>query len=217
MVSFACIYTLGAKPPLLVGIAGGTASGKTTFGKKLQEKLHGHSLLMHMDDYYYDLSQVSPKELEQINFDHPDACNTALFYQHLLELKKGNPVTLLSFDFLSRISSFATAVQQPAEIILVEGMQLFTFPEIRDLFDIKIFIDIDLDVRLLRRIDRDIQERGFSFEESTQRYLITTKAMHDLFVEPTKKYADIIIPKGGQNQIALELVAARLHDYLSPD
>lgn len=205
---------LSASPKIFVGIAGGTASGKTTFAQNLQAFFPHHSILIRSDSYAQDFSHISPDQVKYINFDHPDAYNLELLHQHLAALKNDESISIPSYDFISHVSSSSGIETQPAEIILVEGFLLFACPSIRDLFDLKIFIDIQSDIRLLRLVDRDTQERGKDFDHIQTQYLTTTKPMHDLLIEPSKQHADIIVPQGGHNKIALELVVAKLRECL---
>lgn len=197
-----------------VGIAGGTASGKTTFAKKLHELFPEDSLLIYQDSYYRDVSHLPLETRLKINFDHPDSINFALLEEQLIELKNGGSVIIPEYSFISQGSSKIGLPQGPSKIVIVEGILLFAVPEVRDLFDLKIYIDTEDDVRVLRRLFRDVQDRGLTFEQVERQYLETVKPMHDFFVEPSKQYADIIVPEGGHNTIALELVAAKLKEML---
>ncbi len=192
--------------PFFIGIAGGSGSGKTTLASSLHEALQGRSLLIHMDDYYRDLSHLSDEEISITNFDHPAALDFDLIYSHLSLLKEGCPYYPPSYDFLTHTSVPVASPQAPAEIIIVEGILLFTTPGICSLFDLKIFVDTDPDVRLLRRVERDIRERGLTLSAVHAQYLASVKPMHELFVEPTRQYADLIIPHGGQNPRILSLL-----------
>ncbi len=195
---------------MLVGIAGGTGSGKTTLAEKIHQAFPG-SVLISQDSYYKDLSHLPFEERAKANFDHPHSLEFSLLRKHLLELKNGQPIEQPTYSFHHHAREQRTTLVQPTEIILVEGILLLASPEVRDLFDIKIFVDTDDDVRILRRIERDMKERSRDFASIRNQYLETVKPMHDTFVEPSKKYADVIIPEGGHNQVAMSLILAKLN------
>ncbi len=212
-----CLSTsLFAAAPILVAIAGGTGCGKTTLAEKIHS-LFPHSVLISQDSYYKDLSHLSHQERARTNFDHPDSLEFSLLQKHLTALKNGLGIERPNYNFHLHLRENSTDWIDPAEIILVEGILLLAVPEIRDLFDIKIFIDTDDDVRLLRRIERDMKERSRDFNSIKDQYLSTVKPMHDAFVFPSKKYADVIFPGGGENQIAISLILAKLHAEFSKD
>ncbi|MBS0585553.1 MAG: uridine kinase [Verrucomicrobia bacterium] len=202
-----------AKETILVGIAGGTGSGKTTLAEKIHQAFPG-SVLLSQDSYYKDLSHLPMEEREKTNFDHPNSLEFSLLRDHLLELKQGRGIEQPTYSFHSYNREKKTVRVEPAEIILVEGILLLAAPEVRDLFDIKIFVDTDDDVRILRRIERDMKERSRDFQSVKTQYLETVKPMHEAFVEPSKKYADVIFPEGGHNQVAISLILARLGEEL---
>lgn len=202
-----------AKPPIFVGIAGGTGSGKTTLAEKIQEAFP-QSVLISQDCYYKDLSHLSFEERGKTNFDHPNSLEFSLLRQHLLDLKNGQPIEQPTYSFHIHARKKETKWIQPTQIVLVEGILLLAAPEIRDLFDIKIFVDTDSDVRMLRRIERDIKERSRDFNSVKEQYLETVKPMHELFVEPSKKYADVIIPEGRYNPVATNLIVAMLNESI---
>lgn len=204
-----CI-SLFANAPILVGIAGGSGSGKTTLALKLHEAFSGSSLIS-QDAYYKDFSHLPLEERKKLNFDHPNALDFALLKEHLIALKNGNGIDQPVYNFCTHSPERFSTPVDPSQVILVEGILLFAVPEIRDLFDIKIFVDTDDDVRLLRRIERDMTERGRDFIDIKTQYLETVKPMYEAFVFPSKKYADVIIPEGGYNQVSIDLVLARLH------
>ena len=197
---------------IIVGIAGGTGSGKTTLAHKIQEAFPLQSILISQDSYYKDLTHLNVEERNKVNFDHPDSLDFDLLKEQIIELKQGKAISkpLYNFHHHTRERFFENV--EPAQIILVEGILLFAIPEVRNLFDIKIFIDADDDVRLLRRIERDMHERSRDFKSIRDQYLNTVKPMHDAFVEPSKKHADLIIPKGGENTTALSVIISRLKD-----
>jgi len=196
---------------ILVGVAGGTGSGKTSFASRLLEHLGaGRCLTIAQDSYYKDGSTLSPAERAAINYDHPDAFDTSLLIQDLRDLKAGRPVPHLTYDH----GNYARQVQPdpltPRPVILLEGILILAEEPLRRLMDIKLFIDTDSDVRILRRLRRDLQYRGRSFASVERQYLESVRPMHLEFVEPSKRYADLIIPEGAQNQVALDLVLARV-------
>lgn len=210
LVCAMCFQVVFASSPILIGIAGGTGSGKTTMAEKIQDAFPSHSVLICQDSYYKDISHLSFEERAKTNFDHPSSLDFELLRQHILTLKQGYAIEQPIYNFKTHQREMATRRIEPAKIIIVEGILLFAVPEVRDLFDLKIFVDTDDDIRLLRRIERDISERGRTLESIEDQYLATVKPMHDAFVVPSKQYADIIIPMRRQNQIALDLVISKL-------
>ena len=196
---------------ILVGVAGGTGSGKTSFAQRLLETLGPERCLtLEQDSYYKDGSALSPQERASINYDHPDAFDTSLLIQDLRDLKAGRPVPHLTYDHASYSRKVLEDPLTPRPLILLEGILILAEEPLRRLMDIKLFIDTDADVRILRRLRRDLQYRGRSFESVERQYLESVRPMHLEFVEPSKRYADLIIPEGAENQVALELVAARV-------
>ncbi len=217
LLSCLCITYLQATPKVLIGIAGGTGSGKTTLADKIQQAFPVESILISQDSYYKDLSHLAYHERAATNFDHPNSLDFALLHDHLMDLKEGFAVDLPVYNFHIHSREPATKRVYPAQVIIIEGILLFAVPEVRDLFDIKIFIDTDDDIRVLRRIERDLHERSRDFKSVKDQYLTTVKPMHDAFVAPSKKYADLIIPEGGRNDIALGIILAKLHEVLDND
>jgi uridine kinase len=205
---------LMAVSQLIVGIAGGTGSGKTTLAEKLLKTFSEHAVLLNQDDYYKDLSHLSEEERANQNFDHPQSIDFELLKRHLLLLKDNQPVEVPIYNFCTHSRETFTHTVNPAKIILLEGILLFAVPEIRDLCDLKIFVETDDDIRLLRRIERDLNERDRDFKSVRDQYMTTVKPMHDAFVEPSKRFADIIIPtkQPNDNGIAL-LVSGLKKDY----
>jgi uridine kinase len=196
---------------ILVGIAGGTGSGKTSFAQRLLETLGPERCLtLEQDSYYKDGSALTPQERASINYDHPDAFDTSLLIQDLRDLKAGRPVPHLTYDHASYSRKVLEDPLTPRPLILLEGILILAEEPLRRLMDIKLFIDTDADVRILRRLRRDLRYRGRSFESVERQYLESVRPMHLEFVEPSKRYADLIIPEGSENQVALELVAARV-------
>lgn len=199
------------RDPVIVGVAGGTGSGKTTVAQMIYERVGPDKVayIAH-DAYYHDLGHLSPEERARHNFDHPDALDTGLLVQHLLMLKQGEPVEVPVYDFTTHTRRPETRLVTPHPVILVEGILIFVDRVLRDLMDIKIFVDTDPDIRFIRRLQRDLRERGRTMESVIQQYLETVRPMHLEFVEPSKRYADIIIPEGGFNTVALDMVISRL-------
>ena len=196
---------------ILVGVAGGTGSGKTSFAEKLLEHLGPERCVtIAQDAYYKDGSTLSPEERAAINYDHPDAFDTSLLIQDLRDLKAGRPVPQLTYDHASYARRVLADPLTPRPVILLEGILILAEEPLRRLMDIKLFIDTDADVRILRRLRRDLKERGRTFESVEKQYLGSVRPMHLEFVEPSKRYADLIVPEGAENQVALDLVAARV-------
>lgn len=194
---------------MVIGIAGGTGSGKSTVVQKLREMLHEEIVVIPQDAYYKDCSHLSPEEKAVQNFDHPDSIDFDLLIEHLNELKAGRAVEQPVYSYITCSRSKTETVKvKPAHIIVVEGLLIFTCERLRNMFDIKIFVDADSDDRLSRVIARDIVERGKSVEQVLRRYELTVKPMHLQFIEPSKRYADIIIPQGGHNQVAIDILVA---------
>jgi uridine kinase len=179
--------------PIIIGICGGTASGKTTFCKKLSEAIGPDVAVINHDMYYKDLSHLHPNETAQHNFDHPEALDNALFFSHLIELKNGISVRVPVYDFSTHTHIGKLNHIRPSSIILAEGLTLFTNPQIRDVFDFKVFINLEADIRFIRRLKRDIKERNRTVESVIEQYLSTVKPMHDKYVEPSRKFADVIV------------------------
>jgi uridine kinase len=201
---------------VLVGIAGGTASGKTSLANRIQEQVGPeHCLLIAQDSYYKDGSTLSPAAQAAINYDHPDAFDTSLLVQDLRDLKAGRPVPCLTYDHATYSRRVLPDALTPKPVVLLEGILILVEESLRRLMDIKLFIDTDADVRILRRLQRDIQERGRSFESVQRQYLESVRPMHLEFVEPSKRYADLIIPEGAQNLVALDAVVARIRAMLA--
>ena len=196
-----------------MGIAGGTGSGKTTLAQKIHQAFP-ESILISQDSYYKDISHLPFEERKKTNFDHPNSLEFSLLRQHLVDLKNGQAIEQPIYNFHIHAREKKTERINPAKIVLVEGILLLAIPEVRDLFDIKIFVDTDDDVRILRRIERDMKERSRDFSSVKEQYLKTVKPMHDAFVEPSKKYADIIFPEGGYNKVAISLILAKLSESM---
>ncbi len=199
--------------PKIVGIAGGTGSGKTTLARKIREGLGEASNLIQFDWYYRDLSHLPLKDRETVNFDHPASLESELLVENLRALKRGEAVDVPMYDFKTHSRTTETMHIEPLPVIVVEGILLFCFEPLREMLDIKIFVDTDPDIRAFRRIRRDMRERGRTFDSIRKQYYASVRPMHLEFVEPSKRYADIIIPEGGSNLIALDLLIERLKKF----
>jgi uridine kinase len=196
-------------------VAGATGSGKTTVARKILERVGAeHIAYIPHDAYYRDLSHLPAQERDQVNFDHPDSLETELLIEHLKELRAGRPVKIPVYDFTTHTRTLATRRVSPAAVILVEGILVFAEQGLRDLFDVKLYVDTDSDVRFIRRLRRDLEERGRTVESVCDQYLNTVRPMQLEFVEPSKRYAHVIIPEGGFNEVAIEMVAARIRGML---
>lgn len=206
---------MAEKNTLVIGIAGGTGSGKTTIANFILERVGPDkiSFLPH-DAYYRDLSHLSREERHQVNFDHPSSLETELLIEHIKKLKAGKEIPLPSYDFKTHTRNQETIPIQPHPIILIEGILIFAEPDLRKLFDVRIFVDTDADIRFIRRLQRDINERGRTTQSVIQQYMDTVRPMHLEFVEPSKRYASVIIPEGGFNTVALDLIVARIESML---
>jgi len=201
--------------PVVVGVAGGTGSGKTTVAREILRRAGTNqiSLIQH-DAYYKDLSDLPPAQRAMQNFDHPDALDNGLLIAHLKELKAERVVEIPVYDFTTHTRTAETVRVKPHRVILVEGILLFADEALRQLMDVKIYVDTDSDIRFIRRLQRDIAERGRTMESVIRQYLATVRPMHQEFVEPSKRYADVIIPEGGFNEVATEMIAARIRALL---
>lgn len=201
----------------IIGIAGGTASGKTTLAEKLFEesKKHGSVTVIRIDDYYKCLDHLPIEERRKRNFDHPNAYDVDLLLKHLNDLKNGISINKPTYDFTINTRSKIVEVVEPCNVIIVEGIMAFAIPELRDIFDIKIFVDTPDDIRFIRRLSRDVENRGRTMDRVINQYLTTVRPMHHTFVEPSKIYADIIVPIGGENDIAIDILTTKIVDLLN--
>ena len=199
---------------MVVGIAGGTGSGKTTITKKLMQHFGGDVSVIYHDNYYKAHHNMSYEERSRLNSDHPDSFDTDLLIQAVKDLKAGRSVTCPVYDYTIHDRSDKVIVVRPAKVIIVEGILIFQSRELCQQMDIKIYVDTDADVRILRRIVRDVRDRGRSLDSVVNQYLSTVKPMHEQFVEPSKRNADIIIPEGGHNQVAMEMVMERVRAHI---
>jgi uridine kinase len=204
------------KRPIVIAVAGGTGSGKTTVANQILRRVGAqHIAYIPHDAYYRDLAHLPAALRAQVNFDHPRSLETELLVRHLVELRRGRAVEVPVYDFTSHCRTDQVRVVEPAPIVLVEGILVLAEPQLRDLFDAKLFVDTDADVRFIRRLRRDIEERGRDVASVCEQYLATVRPMHLEFVEPSKRHADVIIPEGGFNDVAIEMVAARVRTMLT--
>jgi uridine kinase len=207
MASFEC---------LVVGVAGGTGSGKTTVASELAEALpEGRAHIIEYDSYYRNQSHLDGASRAAINYDHPDALETELLVEHIQSLRMGQPAEIPVYDFVRHTRAPETRYLDARPVLIVEGIMALAVPAVRELFDIKIFVDTDSDLRVFRRIRRDIEQRGRSFNSVRQQYYEFVRPMHLEFVEPSKRWADLIVPEGGSNRVALEVLVARLQRDLA--
>lgn len=200
----------------IIGVAGGTASGKSTLVKKLQEAFEGESVVTICHDYYYKAhDELAYEERCQLNYDHPDAFDTDMMIADILKLKKATSIDCPTYSFVNHNRTNKTVRIDPAQVIIVDGILILENKELRDLMDVKVYVDTDADVRLGRRLLRDVQERGRSIESVLTQYFCTVKPMHNEFVEPSKRYADLIIPEGGFNSVALSILIQNIKSLIN--
>lgn len=200
---------------LLIGIGGGTGSGKTTIATRVKESFRdARVVVVPQDAYYKDRSNLSPEERARINYDHPEAFDTELLIKHLNELKLGNPIEMPVYDFKTHTRLPKTVHVEPGEVIILEGILVLYDQRVRELLDIKIFVDTPDDIRFIRRLVRDVKERGRTVDSVINQYLETVRPMHLEFVEPTKSFADIIIPEGGYNDVAINMFISMIETHL---
>ncbi len=200
---------------LVIGIAGGTGSGKTTLMNNLIQRFGDVVTVLSHDNYYRCLDHLTFEERTKVNYDEPAALETDLMARHLDELRHGNAIDCPAYDFTQHNRAAETIRVMPRQVIIVEGILIFENKELRDLMDIKIFVDTDADVRLCRRIKRDVNKRGRSLESVLTQYQTTVKPMHEKYVEPSKKYADLVVPEGGKNFVALDMIVDRIQRHLN--
>jgi len=200
---------------LVIGIAGGTGSGKTTVANVILERVgKNHIAYLPHDAYYRELNELPPDQKAAVNFDHPDSLETELMVEHIDKLRNGQFIELPIYNFSTHSRTGKTIRVDPQRVIIVEGILIFAIPELRKMFDVKIFVDTNADVRFIRRLQRDITERGRTTEMVIHQYLTTVRPMHLEFAEPSKRYANIIIPEGGLNAVAMDMVIARIESLL---
>jgi uridine kinase len=208
-------HRMGPHSPLVIGIAGGSGSGKTTVAQEILHRVGPERIAyLQQDSYYKDLAGLPSTQHAEINFDHPDAVETELLIEHIASLRNLQPVAVPIYDFSTDGRTQETFTVDPRGVILVEGILIFVDPDLRKMFDVKIFVDTDSDLRFIRRLYRDITERGRTTESVIKQYQATVRPMHLEFVEPSKRYADVIIPEGGHNTAALDMVVARIESLL---
>jgi len=208
-------YMIKRKTPLVIGIAGGSGSGKTTVANEILKSVGSHRIaFLPHDAYYRDLSSLPENQRKLVNFDHPNSLENELLIEHVIQLKTWQKINLPVYDFTTHTRTSQLIRIEPQFVIVVEGILIFAEPKLRNLFDVKIFVDTDDDIRFIRRLQRDIAERGRSMEMVINQYMTTVRPMHLDFVEPSKRYADVIIPEGGRNQVALDMVIARIESLL---
>ena len=201
--------------PLVLGIAGGTGSGKTTIARALADALGASVIVLDHDAYYKDQAHLSPLERSRINYDHPDALDNDLLIEHIKQLRRGEPVDKPVYDFANHTRAAQTVRVEPAPVIVLEGILTLAIAGVRDVLDVKLFVDTAPDIRLMRRIRRDLERRGRTFASVRKQYYETVRPMHQAFVEPSKQYAELIVPEGGQNRIAVDVLVGRIRHFLA--
>lgn len=205
---------MSMKTTMVIGIAGGTGSGKTTLTQRIAKRFNNNISIVFHDNYYKAHSDLVYEERAKLNYDHPDAFDTKLLIDHLKKLRKGEKIHCPTYDYTIHNRSDSTVEIEPAKVIIVEGILIFQNPALRELMDIKIFVDTDADVRIIRRILRDVQERKRSLDSVVNQYLTTVKPMHEQFVEPSKRFADIVVLDGGHNIVALDMIMQRIQGHV---
>ncbi len=204
--------------PLIIGIAGGTGSGKSTVAHRVADALGSLSVaFIDMDAYYHDYSHLPMEERRRINWDHPNSFDWDLLLAHLGRLARGEAIEKPEYDFVEHTRKRETVPVSAADVVVIDGILLLSDSRIRDLCDVKVFVDTDADIRLIRRLRRDLVERGRPLEEIIEQYLTTVQPMHLEFVEPSKRYADVIVPRGGHNEVAIEMIVAKIRDRVPRD
>jgi uridine kinase len=200
---------------LIIGIAGGTGAGKTTVARAIADRLgYENVTYLSQDSYYRDHSHMKIEERAKLNLDHPDAFDNTLLLSHLEQLRAGNSIDVPVYDYFIHSRTTKTTLMPARQVVILEGILVLAVPEILSILDVKVFVDADPDIRVIRRLERDIKERGSNMESSINRYISTVKPMHEAFVEPSKRHADIIVPRGGQNEIAINLLSALVESHL---
>lgn len=200
--------------PIIIGIAGGTGSGKSTLANNIRKEFENNITMLSHDYYYKSHSELSFDERKKLNFDHPHAFDTDLLIDHLHRLKKGEVIQRPNYSFVKHIREDETVEVVPKKVIIVDGILIFENKELRNMMDIKIFVDTDADIRFIRRLTRDVRDRGRTLDSVIEQYKTTVKPMHEEFVEPSKKYADIIVPEGGYNHVALNMIIEKIRSII---
>ncbi len=200
--------------PIIIGIAGGTGSGKSTLANNIRKEFDNNITMLSHDYYYKSHSELSFDERKKLNFDHPNAFDTDLLIEHLNRLKKGEVIQRPNYSFVEHIREEKTVEVVPKKVIIVDGILIFENKELRNMMDIKIFVDTDADIRFIRRLTRDVRDRGRTLESVIEQYKTTVKPMHEEFVEPSKKHADIIVPEGGYNRVALNMIIEKIRSII---
>ncbi|MBY4581551.1 uridine kinase [Pediococcus pentosaceus] len=204
--------------PIIIGVTGGSGSGKTTVSQKILEELYGHSIsIIQQDSYYKDQAEKTMEERRAVNYDHPLAFDADLLYEHLKMLKNNQKIEVPIYDYKISTRSSEVIEQDPTDVIILEGILILADERIRDMLDIKVYVDTDDDIRIIRRIRRDMEQRARTLDSIINQYLTGVKPMYHQFIEPTKRYADVIVPEGGKNSVAIDLLVTKVRDILSED
>ncbi|MEC5140951.1 uridine kinase [Pediococcus pentosaceus] len=204
--------------PIIIGVTGGSGSGKTTVSQKILEELHGHSIsIIQQDSYYKDQAEKTMEERRAVNYDHPLAFDADLLYEQLKMLKNNQKIEVPIYDYKISTRSSEVIEQDPTDVIILEGILILADERIRDMLDIKVYVDTDDDIRIIRRIRRDMEQRARTLDSIINQYLTGVKPMYHQFIEPTKRYADVIVPEGGKNSVAIDLLVTKVRDILSED
>ncbi|WP_340070453.1 uridine kinase [Enterococcus faecium] len=202
--------------PIIIGVTGGSGSGKTSVSRAIFNNFPDHSIMMlEQDSYYKDQSHLSFEERLNTNYDHPFAFDNDLLIQHVGDLLNYKAIEKPVYDYVAHTRSQATIIQEPKEVIILEGILILEDERLRDLMDIKVYVDTDDDIRIIRRIKRDMEERGRTLDSVIEQYLTVVKPMYHQFIEPTKRYADIIVPEGGENRVAIDLITTKVASFLN--
>lgn len=199
---------------LVIGIAGGSGSGKTTLAQKIADYFPDDAVMLRHDDYYYSNDSVPERLRAAINYDHPDAFDTPLLIEHITKLKNGESVNCPIYNYTIHNRQKETRLIKPKQIIIVDGILILNDAQLRSLFDISVFVDTDADIRLLRRIRRDIEQRDRTLDSISEQYIDSVRPMHEKFVEPSKRFADVIVPGGGYNDVAFDLIVSRIEKHI---
>lgn len=200
--------------PIIIGISGGTGSGKSTITDAIRRQVPNPITILPQDSYYKDFSYLSPEERDRLNFDHPQTFDNDFFIEHIKALKNWSNIEMPVYDFKTHQRTKETITKEPTKLIIIEGILIFENPKLRKLMDIKIFVDTDADVRILRRIERDMEERGRTLRSIIEQYRKTVRPMHNEFVEPSKRFANVIIPEGGQNEVGIDMLVAKINQIM---